>query len=104
MAFYREGKSERDFDAGIAKALSAVLINPEFLFRVEADPDKTVAGGAYRISVLEVASRLSFFLWSSLPDDALLDSAIRGELHRPGVLDRHVRRMLADPRSYNLSR
>jgi Protein of unknown function (DUF1592)/Protein of unknown function (DUF1588)/Protein of unknown function (DUF1585)/Protein of unknown function (DUF1587)/Protein of unknown function (DUF1595)/Planctomycete cytochrome C len=103
MAFYREGKSERDFDAGIGKALSAVLINPEFLFRVEVDPDKTAAGAAYRISDLELASRLSFFLWSSLPDDALLDSAIRGELRRPDVLDRHVRRMLADPRSYNLA-
>jgi mono/diheme cytochrome c family protein len=103
MAFYREGKSERDFDAGIGKALSAVLINPEFLFRVEVDPDKTAAGAAYRISDLELASRLSFFLWSSLPDDALLDSAIRGELRQPGVLDRHVRRMLADPRSYNLA-
>ena len=103
MAFYREGRSERDFDAGIGKALSAVLINPEFLFRVEVDPDKTAAGAAYRISDLELASRLSFFLWSSLPDDALLDSAIRGELRRPDVLDRHVRRMLADPRSYNLA-
>jgi hypothetical protein len=103
MAFYREGKSERDFDAGIAKALSAVLINPEFLFRVEVDRDKTAAGAAYRISDLELASRLSFFLWSSLPDDALLDAAIRGELRRPDVLDRHVRRMLADPRSYNLA-
>jgi hypothetical protein len=103
MAFYQEGRSERDFDAGIGKALSAVLINPEFLFRVEADPNKTAAGAAYRISDLELASRLSFFLWSSVPDDALLDSAIRGELRRPGVLDRHVRRMLADPRSYNLA-
>jgi hypothetical protein len=103
MAFYREGKSERDFDTGIGKALSAVLINPEFLFRVEVDPDKTAPGAAYRISDLELASRLSFFLWSSLPDDALLDSAIRGELQRPGVLDRHVRRMLADPRSINLA-
>jgi mono/diheme cytochrome c family protein len=103
MAFYREGKSERDFDAGIGKALSAVLVNPEFLFRVEVDPDKTTAGAAYRISDLELASRLSFFLWSSLPDDALLDSAVRGELRRPDVLDKHVRRMLADPRSYNLA-
>jgi len=103
MAFYREGKSEHDFDAGIGRALSAVLINPEFLFRVEADPDKASPGVAYRISDLELASRLSFFLWSSLPDDALLDSAIRGELRRPGVLEGHVRRMLADPRSYNLA-
>ncbi|HET9385515.1 MAG TPA: DUF1587 domain-containing protein, partial [Gemmatimonadales bacterium] len=82
MAFYREGNSERDFDAGIGKAVSAVLINPEFLFRVEVDPDKTAPGAAYRISDLELASRLSFFLWSSVPDDALLDSAIRGELRR----------------------
>ena len=103
MAFYREGKSEGDFDAGIGRALSAVLINPEFLFRVEADPDKTPPGAVYRISDLELASRLSFFLWSSLPDDALLESAIRGELRRPDVLERHVRRMLADPRSYNLA-
>ncbi|HEY1304318.1 MAG TPA: DUF1592 domain-containing protein [Vicinamibacterales bacterium] len=103
MAFYRDGRSERDFDAGIGKALSAVLVNPEFLFRVEVDPEKTAPGAAYRISDLELASRLSFFLWSSVPDDALLDSAIRGELRRPGVLDRHVRRMLADPRSYNLA-
>ena len=103
MAFYRDGRSDGDFDAGISKALSAVLINPEFLFRVEAEPDKASAGTAYRISDLELASRLSFFLWSSLPDDALLDSAIRGELRRPEVLERHVRRMLADPRSYNLA-
>ena len=103
IAFYREGRADGDFDAGIGKALSAVLINPEFLFRVEADPDKASAGTAYRISDLELASRLSFFLWSSLPDDALLDSAIRGELRRPDVLERHVRRMLADPRSYNLA-
>jgi hypothetical protein len=103
MAIYREGKSERDFDAGIGKALSTLLINPEFLFRVEVDADKTSAGAAYRISDFELASRLSFFLWSSIPDDALLDSATRGELHRPDVLARHVRRMLADPRSYNLA-
>ena len=103
MAFYREGKSERDFEAGIGKALTAVLVNPEFLFRVEADPAKTPTSAAYRISDLELASRLSFFLWSSVPDDALLDAAIRGELRRPEVLERHVRRMLADPRSYNLA-
>ena len=111
MAFYREGRSEGDFDAGIGRALSAVLISPEFLFRVELDRDKSPAGSpraqstgaAYRISDLELASRLSFFLWSSVPDDALLDSAIRGELHRPDVLERQVRRMLADSRSYNLA-
>ena len=75
MAFYREGRAEGDFDAGIATALSAVLINPEFLFRVESDPKKVAAGGVYRISDLELASRLSFFLWSSIPDDELLDAA-----------------------------
>jgi mono/diheme cytochrome c family protein len=103
MAFYREGRGDGNFDAGIGKALSAVLINPEFLFRVEMDAEKVPAGGAYRISDLELASRLSFFLWSSVPDDALLDSAIRGELRRPEVLEKHVRRMLADARSYNLA-
>ena len=103
MAFYREGRSDGDFDAGIGKALSAVLINPEFLFRVELDPETVSTAAAYRVSDLELASRLSFFLWSSLPDDALLDSAIRGELRRPDVLERQVRRMLADPRSYNLA-
>ena len=103
MAFYREGRSEGDFDAGIGRALSAVLINPEFLFRVELDPDRGGSSPAYYISDLELASRLSFFLWSSLPDDELLDAAIRGELSQPDELARHTRRMLADPRSFNLA-
>ena len=103
MAFYREGRSEGDFHEGIEKALSSLLINPEFLFRVELDPDRVASGTAYRISDIELASRLSFFLWSSLPDDELLDAAIRGELSRPDELDRQARRMLADPRSYNLA-
>src|SRR5438552_3942635 len=115
MAFYREGAkrepdrakpqetSDGDFDAGIGRALSALLFNPGFLFRVEADPNGVPAGTAYRISDLELASRLSFFLWSSLPDDELLDAAIRGELRRPDVLERQASRMLADPRSYNLA-
>ena len=84
MAFYREGRSEGDFDAGIEKALSAVLVNPEFLFRVELDPDRVPAGAAYRISDLELASRLSFFLWSSIPDDELLDAAVRGDAQPAG--------------------
>src|SRR3989449_939118 len=115
MAFYREGakrepdrakpqgRSDGDFDAGIARALTLVLFNPGFLFRVEADPAGAAAGTAYRISDLELASRLSFFLWSSIPDDELLDAAIRGELRRPDVLEKQARRMLADPRSYNLA-
>jgi len=102
LAFYREGRAAGDFDDGVEKALAAVLINPEFLFRVELDP-RDLAGGAYRISDLELASRLSFFLWSSIPDDELLDAAVRGALSRPGELERQTRRMLADPRSYNLA-
>jgi hypothetical protein len=103
MAFYREGRAEKDFDAGIARALSAVLINPEFLFRVESEPKKTSAGGVYRISDLELASRLSFFLWSSIPDDELLAAAIAGKLSRPEELEKQARRMLADRRSFNLA-
>ena len=103
LAFYREARAKADFDAGIERAVAAVLINPEFLFRVELDPSQVEPGAAYRISDLELASRLSFFLWSSVPDDELLDSAIRGELSRPEELERQTRRMLADPRSYNLA-
>ncbi len=103
MAFFREGRAGGDFDAGIGRALSAVLINPEFLFRVELDPDRGGAIPAYHVSDLELASRLSFFLWSSLPDDELLDAAIRGELSDPDELERQTRRMLADPRSFNLA-
>ena len=76
MAFYKEARSDGDFDAGIGSALTSVLVNPAFLFRVEVDPEQ-VSGGAYRISDLELASRLSFFLWSSIPDDELLDAAVR---------------------------
>ena len=103
MAFFREGRSEGDFDAGIGRALSAVLVNPEFLFRVETDSKKAPAGGAYAISDFELASRLSFFLWSSIPDDALLDAAIAGRLSRPDELEKQTRRLLADRRSSNLS-
>jgi len=103
MAFYRQGRTDGNFDAGIGRAVSAVLINPEFLFRVESEPKKVPAGGVYRISDLELASRLSFFLWSSIPDDELLDAAIRGRLSRPEELEKQARRMLADKRSFNLA-
>jgi len=103
MAFYREGRAEQDFDAGIGRALSAVLINPEFLFRVESEPKTAPPGGVYRISDLELASRLSFFLWSSIPDDQLLAAASAGRLRRPDELEKQARRMLADPRSFNLA-
>ncbi|HZO85802.1 MAG TPA: DUF1592 domain-containing protein [Verrucomicrobiae bacterium] len=93
MEFFR---AEKDFETGIQNALSAILVSPKFLFRVEQDrPGKSI----YRISDVELASRLSFFLWSSIPDDELLDVAERGELSKPDVLEKQVRRMLADSRS-----
>jgi uncharacterized protein DUF1592/uncharacterized protein DUF1588/uncharacterized protein DUF1585/uncharacterized protein DUF1587/uncharacterized protein DUF1595 len=87
------------FNAGIEMALSAVLVSPEFLFRVERDPAGLAPNTPYRVSDLELASRLSFFLWSSIPDDELLDAAVAGKLHEPAVLERQVKRMLADSRS-----
>jgi hypothetical protein len=84
-------------------ALSAVLSNPEFLFRVESDPERLPASGVYRVSDLELASRLAFFLWSSIPDDELLDTAVQGKLSQPGELEKQTRRMLADRRSLNLA-
>jgi Protein of unknown function (DUF1592)/Protein of unknown function (DUF1588)/Protein of unknown function (DUF1587)/Protein of unknown function (DUF1595)/Protein of unknown function (DUF1585) len=103
LTFYRKGRAQADFDTGIQMALEAVLINPEFLLRVESDPKTVPPGGVYRISDLELASRLSFFLWSSIPDDELLDTAVRGKLTQPAELEKQVRRMLADPRSFNLA-
>ena len=99
---YRKVRAEKGFEAGIEMALAAVLVSPEFLFRIEQDPAGLAPHTAYRISDLELASRLSFFLWSSIPDDELLDVAIRGDLNKPAVLERQVRRMLADSRSLNL--
>lgn len=103
MALYREGRAEGDFDSGIAKGLGGVLASPRFLFRVESDPENIAANGVYRISDLDLASRLSFFLWSSIPDDELLDAAIQGRLSRPGELEKQARRMLADPKASNLA-
>jgi hypothetical protein len=103
LAFYRKARAGGDFDAGITMALSAVLTNPEFLFRVESDPRKLPANGVYRVSDLELASRLSFFLWSSIPDDELLDAAVAGKLSQPAELEKQTRRMLADRRSFNLA-
>ena len=103
LAFYRKGRAQADFDTGIQMALEAVLINPEFLLRVESDPKNVPPGGVYRISDLELASRLSFFLWSSIPDDELLDTAVRSKLSQPAELEKQVRRMLTDRRSFNLA-
>jgi hypothetical protein len=102
LALYRQGHAEGGFDAGIEMALVSVLINPQFLFRIERDPPQLPAGTPYRIDGLELASRLSYFLWSSAPDAALLDLAAAGELQRPEVLRAQVRRLLADERSRSL--
>ena len=102
LAFYRSGREERDFDFGIEKALRALLVSPDFLFRIEQDPPGAAPATVYRISDLELASRLSFFLWSTVPDDQLLDLAEKGKLRDPAVLDAQVRRLLDDPRSDSL--
>ena len=95
---YQIGR-EGGFEAGIERALQRILVSPEFLFRIERDPKNIEPGTVYPISDLELASRLSFFLWSSIPDDPLLDVAAEGRLKDPAVLEGQVRRMLADPRS-----
>jgi len=102
MAFYKIGKQEGDFDNGIEKALRAMLVSPDFIFRIERDPGGKAPGTVYRIGDLELASRLSFFLWSSIPDDTLLDLAEKGKLKDPVVLAQQVRRMMDDPRSQAL--
>ena len=99
MKFYRDARTESGHEAGIEMALRSILVSPEFLFRVEQDPPGAAARSAYRVGDLELATRLSFFLWSSIPDDELLDAATRGKLHNPATLEQQVRRMLADPRS-----
>lgn len=103
MPFYAAGRKEGDFDLGIQRVVERVLVSPAFLFRAEHDPPNAAKGAVYRISDTELASRLSFFLWSSIPDDELLDLAIAGKLRDPAVLDRQVRRMLADERSSALT-
>ena len=102
MQFYREARTGESFEAAIERALSAGLVSPQFLFRVERDPAGLAPNTAYSLSDLELASRLSFFMWSSIPDDELLDTAERGKLSEPGMIEQQVRRMLADSRSRNL--
>jgi hypothetical protein len=100
VEFYRSAHAEQgSFDGGIQVALKAVLVSPEFLFRVARDPSNAAPGSLYRLDDIELASRLSFFLWSSIPDDALLAAAERGELAQPAELERQVLRMIADPRA-----
>ena len=99
LALYEEGRREGGFEQGIQFALRGVLIDPEFLFRIERDPDGAAPAAAYPVTDIELASRLSFFLWSSLPDDELIDVAAAGRLHEPGVLETQIARMLGDRRS-----
>ena len=100
MALYRQERAAgSDFDAGIRTGLARILTSPAFLFRSESDPVALAAGTPHRVTDLELASRLSFFLWSSIPDDELLNLAIAGRLRAPGVLDGQVRRMIADSRA-----
>jgi mono/diheme cytochrome c family protein len=103
MKFYRQGRKEGGFDAGIEMAVCAMLVNPQFLFLVEQEPKDLAPKTAYRVSDLDLASRLAFFLWSSIPDETLLDLAARNELHKPDEFEKQVRRMLADERSRNLA-
>jgi len=103
LAAYTATRLKHSFDASIAAALRDVLLAPDFLFRLEFDPEGAPPGTAQKVSDWELASRLSFFLWSSIPDDALLDVARSGKLKDAAVLDREVRRMLADPRARTLA-
>jgi len=102
MPFYEQGRAEGDFDSGIQLALERLLVSPQFLYRIEREPPGTTPGSAYAVSDVELASRLSFFLWSSIPDEELLAIAIDGRLREPGVRAGQVQRMLADARSESM--
>ena len=103
IGFYRTGRAQGDFDSGIQTAIQAIIASPEFVFRFERTPSAVATGKNYRITDLEMASRLSFFLWSSVPDDRLIGVASQGRLKDPAVLEREVRRMMSDPRSNALT-
>jgi hypothetical protein len=103
MRFYEAGRASKDFDAGIQQAVMAILASPKFLYRVEGAPADATPGKIYQISDIELASRLSFFLWSQGPDNELLGAATAGKLHDPAELEKQVHRMLADPRSKSLT-
>ena len=99
LALYQEGASKGGFESGLEMAIRGILVSPKFLFRFEGQPEGLAPNTPYRITDIELASRLSFFLWSSIPDDELLDAAVSKTLQNPAVLEKQVRRMLADPRS-----
>ena len=104
QGFYLEGRREGTFQDGIELALRRILTSPQFLVRAEREPANIVPGRPYRITDLEFSSRLSFLIWSSIPDDELIDVASQNRLHTPGMIDRQVRRMLADPKADALVR
>src|SRR6185436_12266462 len=97
LTFYRAGRGKGNFDSGIQMALRRLLSSPSFVFRVEEDSPTAKAGTLQNVTDVELASRLSFFLWSSIPDNALMDLAAKGQLRNPAVLEREVHRMIADP-------
>ncbi len=99
LEFYAAGRAEGSFDTGIQRAVARALVDPEFIFRFEAEPSDLPPGSVYRVRDVELASRLSFFVWSSVPDEALLAAAAAGELSQPAVLEREVRRMLSEPKA-----
>jgi hypothetical protein len=98
MEFYQAGRKEGDFEHGVEMVLARILADPRFIYRIEAEPANAKAAEPYRVTDLDLASRLSFFLWSSVPDDELLTVASQGRLKDPAVLEREVRRMLKDGR------
>ena len=99
LGFYKQGRARGDFETGMQEALARLLVAPRFIYRTEVEPARVAAGATYRVSDTELASRLSFFLWSSVPDDELLDLAAKNRLRDPATLQRQVRRMMADPKA-----
>src|SRR5260370_25093802 len=99
MALYKQGTGTGGFESGVRLALQKILVSPEFIFRAELEAADAARGSVHRLGDIELASRLSFFLWSSIPDDEVLAVAERGELSHPSMLERQVPRMLADPLS-----
>ncbi len=103
LAVFEKGRAEGGFELGIQRALQALLVSPSFIFRVERDPEGAAPGSLHPVDDIALASRLSFFLWSSLPDDELLDLAEQGRLGAPGTLEGQIRRMLASPKARALT-
>ncbi len=103
LSAYQAGRNEGDFESGVRMALQTILAHPEFVFRFERTPAGVAPGANYRITDLELASRLSYFLWSTAPDEELITLASQGKLHEPAVLEKQTRRMLADPKSRSLA-